>query len=80
MRRKALAVQSILEMTGNQAKGRTVSGHSLSSHVRTGLQDRKASGGADDFAALYNPLESSSSHVIDGLLIWEQSLVSGRRQ
>jgi hypothetical protein len=35
---------------------------------------------ADDFAALYNPLDSSGSHVIGGLLIWEQLLVSGRRQ
>ncbi len=80
IRRNALAVRSLLEMTGNQAKGRTVSWHSLSSHVRIGLHDRKASGVADEFAALYNPLESSSSHVIGGLLIWEQPLVSGRRQ
>jgi hypothetical protein len=30
---------------------------------------------ADDFAALYNPLDSSGSPVIGGLLIWKQPLV-----
>jgi hypothetical protein len=30
---------------------------------------------ADDFAALYNSLDSSGSHGIGGLLIWEQPLV-----
>jgi len=80
MTSNALAVQSILEMTENQAQWRLVSGHSPSSHVRIGPQDRKASGVADEFAALYNPLDSSGSHVIGGLLIWEQPLVGGRRQ
>jgi hypothetical protein len=38
MRSKALAVQSILEMTENRAKCWQVSGHSPSSHVRIGPQ------------------------------------------
>ena len=42
------------------------------------LQDRKASGVADDFAALYNPLDSSGSHVIGGLLILGTAL--GQRE
>ncbi len=37
-------------------------------------QDRKASGVADDLAALYNPLNCRGSR---GLLIWEHLLVSG---
>jgi hypothetical protein len=69
MRSKAPAVQSIPEMTENQAKWRQVSGHSPSSHARIGPQDRKASGVADDFAALYNPLDCSGSHLIGGPLI-----------
>jgi hypothetical protein len=78
MRSKALAVQSILEMTENRAKWRPVSGHSPSSHVRIGSQDRKASGVVDDFAALYNPLENCGSLVIGGPPVWEQAL--GQRE
>lgn len=78
MRSKALAVQSILEMTENRAKWRPVSGHSPSSHVRIGSQDRKVSGVVDDFAALYNPLENCGSLVIGGPPVWEQAL--GQRE
>jgi hypothetical protein len=38
MRSKALAVQSILEMTENRAKECQISGHSASSYARIGLQ------------------------------------------
>ena len=45
MKNKALAFQSILEMTENRAKWCQVSGHSPFSHARIGPQDRKVRGG-----------------------------------
>ncbi len=41
MRSKALAVQSLLEMTENRAKECQLSGHSPTLHARIGSEDRE---------------------------------------